>query len=164
MTAFGHLGTDLAVAPHFVAHDAQALDLGARAVPLTPHLERLLADHGEAEPVQAADLDLLAGRENLAQALLLRLLTPQGALAALGHPGYGSRLHELVGQNKTESLRLLCRAFALEAVRQEPRVEDAATELTFDPASEDGSTFVFTVGVRPVAAGDPVILGLELAL
>jgi phage baseplate assembly protein W len=158
------LGTDLAVAPYFVAHDAQALDLNSRQVPLTAHLGRLLADHGEPEPLGAADLGTLSGRENLAQALLLRLLTPRGALAALGHPDYGSRLHELIGHNKTESLRLICRAFALDAVRQEPRVEDAATELTFDPASEDGSTFVFTLGVRPVAGGDPVTLGLELAL
>jgi phage baseplate assembly protein W len=166
MTAFGHLGTDLAVAPHLVAHDAQALDLNARMVPLTAHLRRLLADHGVPEPERdvAGDLSTLTGRENLAQALLLRLLTPRGALAALGHATYGSRLHELIGQNKTESLRLLCRAFVLEAVRQEPRVEDAATDLAFDPASEDGSTFVFTLGVRPLAGGDPVTLGLELAL
>jgi phage baseplate assembly protein W len=160
------LGTDLAVAPNFIAHDAQALDLTRRAVSLTPHLRRLWADHGVPDPAtdQAGDLTTLTGRENLAQALLLRLLTPRGALAALGHPGYGSRLGELIGQNKTESLRLLCRAFVLETVRQEPRVEDAATELTFDPQSEDGSTFVFTLGVKPVAGGDPVTLGLELAL
>jgi phage baseplate assembly protein W len=160
------LGTDLVVAPHLVAHDAQALDLSSRGVVLTAHLRRLWADHGVPEPATdaAGDLAKLTGRENLAQALLLRLLTPRGALAPLGHPAYGSRLGELIGQNKTESLRLLCRAFVLECVRQEPRVEDAATELTFDPASEDGSTFVFTLGVRPVAGGDPVTLGLELAL
>jgi len=164
MNAFAQLGTDLAVAPGFVAHDAQALDLGVRPVGITAHLRRLLAEHEEPEPLAAADLGTFSGRENLAQALLLRLLTPRGALTALGHPDYGSRLSELIGQNKTESLRLLCRAFTLEAVRQEPRVEDAATELTFDPASEDGSTFVFALGVRPVAGGDPVTLGLELAL
>jgi len=164
MTAFAHLGTDLAVAPHLVAHDAQTLDFDPRLVPLTAHLRRLLADHGQPEPLRTADLGTLSGRENLAQALLLRLLTPRGALTALGHPEYGSRLHELIGRNKTESLRLVCRAFVLEAVRQEPRVEDAATDLVFDPASEDGSTFVFTLGVRPVAGGDSVTLGLELAL
>jgi phage baseplate assembly protein W len=164
MTAFAHLGTDLAVAPGLVAHDAQPLDLGQRAVPLGAHLRRLLADHDSPEPTGAADLATLAGRENLAQALLLRLLTPQGALAALGHPGYGSRLHELIGERKTESQRLRCRAFVLECVRQEPRVDDAATELDFDPAREDVSSFVFTLGVRPIAGGDPVTLGLELAL
>ena len=36
-------GTDLAVAPHLVAHDAQALDLDLREVELTAHLRRLLA-------------------------------------------------------------------------------------------------------------------------
>lgn len=164
MTAFASLGTDLAVAPQLVAHDGQALDLGERPVPLTAHLGRLLADHGRPEAPQAADLATMAGRENLAQAVLLRLLTPAGSLTALGHAGYGSRLHELLGRNKTEALRMLCRALVLECVRQEPRVEDAATELAFDPAREDASTFVFTLGVRPVAGGDPVTLGLELAL
>ena len=41
------------------------------------------------------DLAVATGRENLAQALLNRLHTRRGALAALGHPGYGSRLHTL---------------------------------------------------------------------
>ena len=164
MTAFAHLGTDLLVAPGFVAHDAQALDLSERGVPLGAHLRRLLADHGRPDPSGAADLAILEGRENLAQALLLRLLTPQGSLTSLGHPDYGSRLYQLIGERKTDTLRLLCRALVLECVRQEPRVEDAAGELTFDPEREDVSSFVFTLGVRPVAGGDPVTLGLELAL
>jgi phage baseplate assembly protein W len=164
MSRFGYLGTDLAVVPGLAAHDATELDLTHRETPLTPLLRRLLVDAGQPHPPGAADLDTIAERENLAQALVLRLLTPRGRLAALGHPAYGSRLAELIGERKTPALRALCRAYILECVAQEPRVEDTATELTFDPQQESLDSFVVILGVRPVAGGDPVTLGLELAL
>lgn len=164
MSAFPHLGTDVAVVPGFAAHDAQVIDLTERGRTLTPLLVRLLAAHGLEDPPAAADLASVEGRENLAQALVLRLLTPRGALAALGHPDYGSRLGELIGEHKTEALRARCRAFVLECVAQEPRVQDAATELAFDPLQERVDSFVFLLGVLPVAGGDPITLGLELAL
>ena len=158
------LGADLAVVPGFAAHDAQALDLTSRERPLTPLLRRLLVAGDVAQPMEAADLATVEGRENLAQALVLRLLTPRGTLGPLGHPDYGSRLGELVGEAKTEVQRARCRAFVLECVAQEPRVEDAATELVFDPLQESIDSFVFLLGVRPVGGGDPVTLGLELGL
>ena len=161
---FADLGTDVAVVPGFAAHDAQALDLVARERPLTPLLRRLMAAHGQDHPLGAADLQPVTGRENLAQALVLRLLTPRGALTALGHPDYGSRLGELIGERKTEALRGRCRAFVLECVAQEPRVQDTATELAFDVIQESIDSFVFVLGVRPVDGSDPVTLGLELAL
>ena len=69
------------------------------------------------------DLEVVFGNENIAQALLLRFLTAEGELAALGHPGYGSRLHELIGEPNTEGNRNLAKLYALRAVRSEPRVE-----------------------------------------
>jgi phage baseplate assembly protein W len=107
---------------------------------------------------------VFTGRENLAQALILRLLTPRGSLEALGHAAYGSRLHELIGQRKTSALRNLCRAFVLEAVAQEPRVESKAVALMFDELAERFDSFVFTLVVQPVTEGDPVSLGLEIGL
>lgn len=152
------LFTDLLVAPGFVAHDAAALDL----VPaVEPARARGSLSVGASE---AIDVQTVGGRENLAQALLLRLLTPRGSLAALGHEAYGSRLHELVGERKTDALRNLCRAFVLEAVAQEPRVEDRAVALDFDLAEETASTFVFTLVVAPRGGGEPVDLGLEVTL
>lgn len=150
------LGTDLAVAPGLVAHDAAALDLTTRA--------RVVRRPRPGEPDVLVDLAVVGGREALAQALLLRLLTPRGTLAALGHAGYGSRLHELVGRRKTEELRNLCRAFVLEAVAEEPRVEPAAVALTFELAQERFDDFVLTLAVRPVAGGDPVTLSLEVGV
>lgn len=146
------LGTDIAVTPFFVAHDAAALDL----VPVT-RVQRT-ATPG------AIDLASLSGRENLAQALLLRLLTPRGSLAALGHAAYGSRLHELIGRRKTPALRDLCRAFVLEVVAQEPRVVDKAVSLAFDEKAETLDAFVFTLVVQPKSGDAPVGLSLEVAL
>jgi phage baseplate assembly protein W len=151
-----YLGSDLVVVPYLIAHDAAEVDLVARRQPIRGKLA------GGA--MEAFDLGAIAGRENLAHALLLRLLTPRGSLAALGHEAYGSRLHELIGRRKNSALRNLCRAFVLEVVAQEPRVEDQAVQLIFDPAAETAESFVFTLAVKPVAGGDPVQLGLEVGL
>jgi phage baseplate assembly protein W len=150
---FEFLGTDLAVVPGMRAHDASAVDLVSRT--------RVLRAPASGT---VADLAVLTGRENLAQALILRLLTPRGALADLGHAAYGSQLHRLIGQRKTEALRNLCRAHVLEVVAQEPRVEDAAAALDFDLAAERVDTFVFTLAVTPRDTGQPVGLTLEFAL
>ena len=155
MTLVG-LGTDLALIPRLAAHDAAEIDL----VPRT-RVGRVTVLSGAGEPV---DLDTLAGRENLAQALLLRLLIPVGSLGQLGHAGYGSRLQALIGQRKTESLRNLCRAYVLEVVQQEPRVEDRAVVLQFEPLAETASTFVFTLAVRPRLGEEPVGISLEIGL
>ena len=68
------------------------------------------------------DLQKLAGAQNLQQALILRFLTQQGELAHLGHPTYGSRLHELVGEPNTETTRNRAKLYALQALNDEPRV------------------------------------------
>jgi phage baseplate assembly protein W len=149
-------GTDLSVVPNMVAFDAASLDLNTRI--RSVHRPRPGLPDGQ------ADLALVEGRQNIAQALLLRLLTPVGSLSMLGHSDYGSRLSELIGRRKTEELRNLCRAFVLEAVAREPRVEPKAVELTFDRKAEQFDNFVFSVAVRPIAGGDPVALSLEVDL
>lgn len=153
-------GTDLVVTPNFAAHDAASLDISSY---LRPRPRARIGDFPEFEFVT------WQGRENLAQALILRLLTPRGSLATLGHRDYGSRLWELIGRRKTEELRNLCRAFILEAVAQEPRVEPKATSLDFDLAEERQDNFVFTLGVKPretaiTPGGDPLSVSLELGL
>jgi phage baseplate assembly protein W len=88
---------------------------------------------GERPPV---DLRTVAGVENLQQALLLRFLTPLGDLAPLGHPRYGSRLFELVGELNTETTRNRAKLFVLQALADEPRVQEVLS---------------VTVGVAPAA-------------
>jgi phage baseplate assembly protein W len=70
------------------------------------------------------DLELLSGADNLQQALLLRFLTPRGELTLLGHPDYGSRLFELIGERNIESNRNLAKLFVLQALAAEPRVKE----------------------------------------
>ena len=149
-------GTDLSVVPNMVAYDAASLDLTKKV--------RVLRRPRPGEPETQTDLATIEGRENVAQALLLRLLTPVGTLTTLGHSDYGSRLGELIGRRKTDELRNLCRAFVLEAVAREPRVQPKAVELTFDPPAEQIDNFVLTVAVQPITGGDPVALSLEVGL
>jgi len=83
------------------------------------------------------DLMLADGRRNLAQALLNRLYTRRGALTQLGHPGYGSRLHQLVGEPDTRRTRALAEFYAREALTADPRVKEVAA-VTF--ATPDRTT------------------------
>jgi phage baseplate assembly protein W len=163
------LGADLLVTPFFVAHDAASIDLTVQRRPSRWAGTAPRTTPGEPRPEpdgagQVVDLRTVDGRENLAQALLLRLLSPKGALAELGHRKYGSRLGELIGQRKTEELRDLCRAFVLEAVAQEPRVEPKAVSFDFDRLAETVSSFNFTLAVQPIGGGDPLAVSLEVEL
>jgi len=149
------LGTDLHVVPGppgMGASDSGSLDVQVRLRP---------APTGRGEITDLAAVD---GRENLAQSLVLRLLTPRGSLAALGHADYGSRLSELIGRRKTDGLRGLCRAYVLGAVAQEPRVDDTAVVLEFDVASEGPSEFRFTLAVRPRTGDEAVRIDLVVGV
>jgi phage baseplate assembly protein W len=111
-------------------------------------------------------LATVSGRANLAQALIVRLLTPRGSLAGLGHPGYGSRLSELVGRRNDVAARTLARLYVLEAIGQEPRVASLEA-LTVTVGQADPDTVAISFAVRPVPAvdpsGDPLALSLELS-
>ena len=110
------------------------------------------------------DLQVIEGRENLAQALILRILTAKGSLTELGHSEYGCRLGELIGRQKTDTVRALAKGFVLEAVAQEPRVEDKAVAFAFEPESEGPSELRFTLTVRPKDGSDDLQLALGLGL
>lgn len=146
------LGTDLRVVlgpPTMAAHDSAALDLRLGA----GNIDRSLVGP-----------ELLAGRHNLGQALILRMLTARGTLADLGHAQYGSRLHELIGERKSESTRALCKAHVLDVVAQEPRVNDTAVAFAFDIESEGPSEIRFSLTVSPVDGSDPLTIGLGVTL
>lgn len=69
------------------------------------------------------DLGLASGLDNLTQAIANRLKTRRGELAPLGHPDYGSRHHELLGEPNVERTRNLIKLYVLQALRHEPRIE-----------------------------------------
>jgi phage baseplate assembly protein W len=93
------------------------------------------------EPGRGVDLETLSGLDNLRQALLLRFLTPAGELAVLGHPSYGSRLFELIGERNTPTNRNRAKLFVLQALNAEPRVKEIrsvqVTENRADPTRID---------------------------
>lgn len=69
------------------------------------------------------DLEVTAGVGNLEQAIANRLKTRRGELAPLGHPDYGSRHHDLIGEPNVERTRNLIKLYVLQALRHEPRIE-----------------------------------------
>ncbi len=104
------------------------------------------------------DFATLGGRDNLGQAVLLRLLTPRGELAPLGQPGYGSRLAELVGQPNSATVRDLARLYILESLAAEPRIE-AVERISVEPHPLQRDRVDISLAVRPVAAADIVSIG-----
>lgn len=108
-------------------------------------------------PETGVDLATLTRVENLQQALLLRFLTPVGELAALGHPDYGSRLFELIGELNSQTNRNRAKLFALQALQAEPRVKEiravTVTQNRADRARMD-------INVSLIAVDSDTILNL----
>lgn len=111
----------------------------------------------------ARDAGAVRSRANLAQALVLRLLTQKGALTGLGHPEYGCRLTELIGGLNNETNRHLARLFTIEAINQEPRVREILELSVGTIAGQPGSIRI-GFSVSPVDDDDPLALALEVTL
>lgn len=92
---------------------------------LRPHadLRLLFRDDGlvDLQP-RGRDLDTIDGLDDLVQALKLRLLVARGELSALGHPRYGNRVHELVGEPLSRPNLELLRRHVRRALLDDPRV------------------------------------------
>lgn len=69
------------------------------------------------------DIRTMSRVEAISQALVNRLKTRKGELAPLGHPDYGSRHHELIGEPNVQRTRNLIKLYVLQALRREPRIE-----------------------------------------
>jgi phage baseplate assembly protein W len=104
------------------------------------------------------DIGVVGGRDNLGQAVLLRLLTPLGELAALGHPDYGSRLHTLIGDRNTDTRRALVRLYILESLAREPRIAEVVEVAVAPHPAQRGGVDVL-VRVRPTGSQDVVRIG-----
>jgi phage baseplate assembly protein W len=109
------------------------------------------------------DVGTIDGLANLVQALILRLQTERGELAPLGHPDYGSRHHELIGEPNTETNRNLVKLHVLSCLRQEPRL-DRIVRVDVRPAPEPPKTLedrqTVTIEVEAVVRGEPTPLSL----
>jgi phage baseplate assembly protein W len=91
------------------------------------------------------DLEPISGVGNLEQALLMRLLTPRGALEGLGHPEYGSRLQTLIGELNSETNRNRAKLYVLEALAQEPRIGEVLSVNVNTSRSTDPTRIDITV-------------------
>jgi len=111
------------------------------------------------------DLSTVSERENLAQAILNRLLTRKGELAKLGHPNYGSRLHTLIGELNNTRMQGFAALYIREALAQEPRIQEVK-QLTFAPPSRGGDRNIMqvTITVLPIASTDDLTFTLSLNL
>ena len=109
------------------------------------------------------DFGLAEGRDNLGQALTTRLLTPKGELAPLGHPAYGSRLHEVIGQLNTPTTRNLAKLFVIESLKAERRIgEIVSVEVTPHPVNR--FLIRIAIGVKPVGGDVVIATAFELEL
>ncbi len=69
------------------------------------------------------DLATVDGKKNIIQAIRHRLSTRKGELAELGHPNYGSLLHEMIGQPNTEGTRAIIETLVQDCLMQDPRID-----------------------------------------
>lgn len=121
---------------------------------------------GPPEDLSSPDIDLytLEGADNLTQALANRLKTRKGELAALGHPDYGSRHHELIGQPNVDRTRNLIKLYVLQALRDEPRIEkvlEATVRAEHEPPRD---TVRIELRLRVIGQVEPLNLVVPFSL
>jgi phage baseplate assembly protein W len=116
------------------------------------------------ERAGARDLDVAAGLETLTQALANRLKTRVGELAPLGHPGYGSRHHELIGQPNVQRTRDLIKLYVLQALRQEPRIEKVISATVTAEHDPPRDTVRIELSLQVIGAPVPLNLVVPFSL
>ena len=130
--------------------------------PLLTDLSVVFTPHGQADlDLQTDELERVSGRDNLVQALSLRLLTERGELTELSHPRYGSRQRELIGEPLDRANVELLRRYVRKCLLQDPRVAEVVTVRAFT-ANVPG-VVVVQATVRPIV-GAPISLSLNLDL
>ncbi len=97
------------------------------------------------------DLETVVADDNLKQALLLRFLTRRGELEPLGHPTYGSRLFDLLGERNTLANRNRAKLYVLEALAMEPRVAEVLS-VQVETNRREPTQIDISVRLRPIYA------------
>jgi phage baseplate assembly protein W len=104
------------------------------------------------------DLAVASGVDAAVQALVNRLQTQRGELTSLGHPDYGSRHHELIGEPNLERTRNLVKLHVLEALGQEPRVDKVLSVRVYSP--HDPPRSEVRIELDLLLVGEPNLLNL----
>ena len=109
------------------------------------------------------DLAVAQGLDAIDQMLINRLKTQKGELTALGHPDYGSRHHELIGEPNVERTRNLIKLYILEALSHEPRLEKVLDcTVTRDPSER--STVRVVIMAKIIEIDEPRNLVVPFSL
>jgi phage baseplate assembly protein W len=115
--------------------------------------------------VRLRDFSVSSDLDNLRQAIEIRLLTPKGELAPLGHADYGSRLPDLIGRPNTDTNRNLAKLYVIEALKQERRIEKIVTVDVTPAPGERQLIKIFlqvqAIGVRNVIDLGPFTIDLQ---
>lgn len=122
-------------------------------------------DAGRA-PRSGFDVDLLSadGLDAVTQAIANRLKTRQGELAALGHPDYGSRHHELLGEPNVQRTRDLIKLYVLQALRAEPRIRRVVSVVVAPEDSPPRETVRIELTVELIDTVEPLNLVVPFSL
>ena len=104
------------------------------------------------------DIDVVGGVAAADQLFVNRLKTHKGELASLGHPEYGSRHHELIGQPNVERTRALIKLHVLECLSHEPRIARIRRCDVTAPSNPPRSVVRIVVDVEIVGEPNPHLL------
>jgi len=110
------------------------------------------------------DLEVAAGLDNLTQAIANRLKTRRGELGPLGHPDYGSRHHELIGEPNVPRTWNLVKLYVLQALRDEPRIEKVLAATVGPEHQPPRDTVRIELTVQLLGAPTPVDLVVPFSL
>ena len=124
----------------------------------------LAAVRSTARSPRRTDLGVVAGLDAAEQLLANRLKTQQGELAPLGHPDYGSRHHELIGQPNVERTRNLIKLYVLEALGREPRVEKVLAIEVYAPHDPPRDQVRIELDLRLIGEPNPLNLVVPFSL
>ncbi len=102
------------------------------------------------------DIATVGGVPAAVQFLVDRLKTQQGELVALGHPEYGSRHHELIGQPNVQRTRNLIKVYVLEALRHEPRIAKVLSANVYATSSPPRDTVQIDLTVQLIGQANPL--------
>jgi len=102
-------------------------------------------------PAGSGDIGTVGGRENLAQAIINRLLTRKGDLNRLGHADYGSKLHTLIGELNNVRFRGKAEIYIRECLAKETRIAEILSVSFSEPNRFDTREMVMAeIIIKPM--------------
>lgn len=110
------------------------------------------------------DIRTVSRVEAISQALVNRLKTRKGELADLGHPDYGSRHHELIGEPNVQRTRNLIKLYVLQALRREPRIERVLSAVVRPDQDPPRSMVRIELTLKLIDAPNPLNLVVPFSL